>query len=151
MNSVNLIGRLARDPDLRYSPNGLAMTRMTLAVDKNLFGEKKQQAIQAGKPTADFISIVVFGKQAENAANYLAKGRQCAIQGRIQTGSFVDKDGNKRYTTDVVADRVEFIGSKGDSDSMPGKEASSDSSFFDGVDEDDQDIFQATDDGEIPF
>jgi len=151
MNSVNLIGRLTRDPDLRYSPSGLAMTRMTLAVDKNLYGEKKQQAIQAGKPTADFISIVVFGKSAENAANFLAKGRQCAVLGRIQTGSYVDKDGNKRYTTDVVADRVEFIGNKGDSGSMPGKEASSDSSFFDGVNEDDQDIFQATDDGEIPF
>lgn len=151
MNSVNLIGRLARDPDLRFSPSGLAMTRITLAVDKNLYGDKKKQAIEQGKPTADFISVVVFGKQAENAANYLAKGRQCAVLGRINTGSYVDKEGKKIYTTDVVADRVEFIGSKGDQGSMPGKKASMDSSFFDGVNEDDKDVFQAADDGEIPF
>ena len=113
MNSVVLIGRLARDPELRFVPaSGMAVARLTLAVDKDLFGEKKQQAISQGKPTADFINVTVFGKSAENCANYLAKGRQCAVHGRISTGSYTAQDGTKRYTTDVIADKVEFIGNK---------------------------------------
>lgn len=108
MNNVVLIGRLTRDPDLRFIPtSGMAVAKFALAVDKGLYGEKKQEAINQGKPTADFINITVFGKTAELCANYLSKGRQCAIQGRIQTGSYTTQTGEKRYTTDVIADRVE--------------------------------------------
>ncbi|MDD2495969.1 MAG: single-stranded DNA-binding protein [Tissierellia bacterium] len=153
MNSVVLIGRLARDPELRFVPaTGMAVTRLTLAVDKELFGEKKQQAISQGKPTADFINVTVFGKIAENCANYLAKGRQCAIHGRISTGSYTTQSGEKRYTTDVIADKVEFIGSKDQgSSSQQGKPVQPDSSYFDDFPDDDNDIFQPVDDEEIPF
>lgn len=103
MNSVVLIGRLARDPELRFTPqSSTAVAHMTLAVDRPaLKGEEKK---------ADFIRITAFGKQAETADRYLSKGRQVAIQGRIQTGSYKDKDGKMVYTTDIVAERVEFIG-----------------------------------------
>ena len=153
MNSVVLIGRLARDPELRFVPaTGMAVARLTLAVDKDLFGEKKQQAISQGKPTADFINITVFGKTAENCANYLAKGSQCAIHGRISTGSYTTQSGEKRYTTDVIADKVEFIGSKNQgSASQQGKPVQPDSSYFDDFPDEDNDIFQPVDDEEIPF
>ena len=153
MNNVVLIGRLARDPELKFVPaSGTAVTRLTLAVDKDLFGEKKQQAISQGKPTADFISVTVFGKQAENCANYLAKGSQCAIHGRISTGSFTTQSGEKRYTTDVIADKVEFIGAKGQAkSSQQGGEVQPDSSYFDNLPDDGEDIFNPVDDEEIPF
>lgn len=153
MNSVVLIGRLARDPELRFIPStGMAVTRLTLAVDKELFGEKKQQAISQGKPTADFINVTVFGKQAENSANYLTKGSQCAIHGRISTGSYTTQAGEKRYTTDIIADRVEFIGSgKGQSSPQQGKPVQPDSSFFGDFPDEDNDIFQPVDDEDIPF
>lgn len=153
MNSVVLIGRLARDPELRFVPaSGMAVTRLTLAVDKELFGEKKQQAISQGKPTADFINVTVFGKVAENCANYLAKGRQCAVHGRISTGSYTTQSGEKRYTTDVIADKVEFIGNKESGPvNQQGKSIQPDSSYFDDFPDDDNDIFQPVDDEEIPF
>lgn len=109
MNSVVLIGRLTRDPELRYLSTGMAVSRFSIAVDKDLSREKKQEFESKGQPTADFINIVVWGKQAENCANYLVKGRLVAIQGRIQTGSFTGQDGTKRYTTEVVAERVQFL------------------------------------------
>ena len=110
MNNVILIGRLTRDPELRYIPgSGQAVTKFSLAVDKGLSKDKKQEMESENKPTADFINIVVWGKQAENAANYLVKGRLVAIQGRLQSGSYDDKDGKKVYTTDVVASNVEFL------------------------------------------
>lgn len=112
MNNVALIGRLTRDPELRYTPNGYATVRFTLAVDRRLSREKRQEAEANNQPTADFISIVAWGKTAELVANYLSKGRQVAIEGRIQTGSY-ERDGQRVYTTDVVANTVEFIGSSG--------------------------------------
>jgi single-strand DNA-binding protein len=112
MNTVVLIGRLTRDPDLRYTPTGTAVAKMTLAVDRDMAKDKKAEAAQKGQPTADFIPVTVFGKQAENCANYLLKGRMCAVEGRIQTGSNTAQDGGKRYTLDVVARRIEFIGGK---------------------------------------
>ena len=129
MNNIVLIGRLARDPELKFIPaTGMAVTKFTLAVDKELFGERKQQAISQGKPTADFIGITVFGKQAENCANYLAKGSQAAVHGRISTGSYATKTGEKRYTTDVIADRIEFLnGSKKNKDEY----SNPDTTFFD--------------------
>lgn len=153
MNNVVLIGRLVKDPELRFIPaTGMAVATFTLAVDKGMFGEKKQQAISQGKPTADFIGITVFGKQAENCANYLAKGSQCAVQGRISTGSYTTQTGEKRYTTDVIADRVEFIGTgKGQNSSPQGRSVQPDSSFFNDFPDEDNDIFQPVDDEDIPF
>ena len=153
MNSVVLIGRLTRDPELRFIPStGMAVAKFALAVDKDLFGEKKQQAISQGKPTADFINITVFGKQAENCANFLAKGRQCAVRGRISTGSYTTQTGEKKYTFDVIADRVEFIGTKDQSSSpQQGKPVQPDSSFFNDFPDEDNDIFQPVDDEDIPF
>jgi single-strand DNA-binding protein len=113
MNSVVLIGRLTRDPELRFIPTtGTAVTSFTLAVDKDLFGDKKQEAISQGKPTADFIYVTVFGKAAENCANFMHKGSKCCVQGRINTNSYVDKNGEKQYKTGVTAERVEFLDPK---------------------------------------
>ncbi|OHW63102.1 single-stranded DNA-binding protein A [Andreesenia angusta] len=110
MNVSTIIGRLVRDPELKYLPNGgTSVTRMTVAVDRQMSKEKKQEAEGKGQPTCDFINIVVWGKQGENCSNYLKKGRNVAIQGRIQSGSYTAQDGTKRYTTDVVAERVQFI------------------------------------------
>ena len=100
MNNVVLIGRLTRDPELRYIPESQnAVATFTLAVDRP-FSKEKQ---------ADFIRITVFGKQAENCERLLAKGRLTAVQGRIQTGSYKNKEGVTVYTTDVIAERVEFL------------------------------------------
>lgn len=109
MNLVVLIGRLTRDPELKYLPNtGTAVTTFTLAVDKQLSKEKRQELEEKGEPTADFINIVVWGKQAENCANYLVKGRLVAIQGRIQSRSWETENG-RRYATEVVANQVQFL------------------------------------------
>jgi len=136
MNNVVLIGRLTRDPELRYIPgSGNAVTTFTLAVDKNLAKDKKQEMESKNEPTADFIRIVVWGKSAENCANYLAKGRLVAVNGRIQTGSYDDKDGKRIYTSDVVASNVEFL-----------EWADKQDSEFEGVEG-----FHDTDMGDIPF
>lgn len=122
MNNVALIGRLTRDPELRFiAGSGTAVAQFTLAVDKNLSKEKRQQFEQQNKPTADFIRIVTWGKQAENCANYLEKGRRVAIQGSISVTSYKSNTGETRYSTDVVASNVEFIdwGEKGKSHAKP--------------------------------
>ena len=137
MNSVVLIGRCSRDIDLRFIPStGLAVAKFNLAVDRGLYGEKKQEAEAKGQATADFINITVFGKSAENCANYLTKGKQCAIQGRISTGSYTTQTGEKRYTTEVIADKVEFLESKQVQAPHPA---------------DDDDIFEPVTDEDIPF
>lgn len=97
MNSVILIGRLAKDPDLKFTTNQKAVCKLVVAV--NRMGEG-----------ADFLPVTVFGKQAENVSNYLGKGSQVGIEGRIQTGSYTNNEGRKIYTTDVLASRVEFLG-----------------------------------------
>ena len=112
MNRVTLIGRLVRDPELRYTQSNQSVANFTLAVDKRMSREKKQEAESQNRPTADFIRINVWGPQAVNCERYLRKGSQCAVEGRIQTGSYQDKDGKMVYTTDVVADRVEFLESR---------------------------------------
>ncbi len=110
MNNVVLIGRLTRDPELRYIPvSGRAVANFTLAVDKGLSRDKRQELEAKNEPTADFIRITVWGNIAENCANYLAKGRLVGVQGRIQTGSYDDQQGNRRYTFEVVANSVEFL------------------------------------------
>lgn len=109
MNNVSLIGRTTRDPELRYIPNGTPISTFTLAVDRGLSKDKKTEMEAKGQPTADFIKIVVWGKQAENCANYLSKGKLVGITGKIQTGSYDDKDGKRVFTVDVVANNVHFL------------------------------------------
>ena len=107
LNNVVLIGRLTRDPELRYIPNtGTPVSTFSLAVDKQISREKKQKWNRKGQPTADFINIVVWEDRAENCANYLAKGRLTAVQGRIQSRTYDGKDGIRRYVTEVVAEKV---------------------------------------------
>ena len=103
MNSVELIGRLTRDPEVRYtSGSQTAVATFTIAIDR-------PQRQDGGEKQADFPRITVFGRQAETCEKYLKKGRMVAIQGRLQTGSYQNKNGDTVYTTDVVANRVEFI------------------------------------------
>lgn len=118
INSVILIGRNVREMDLKYLQNGTAVTRFTLAVDKNLSKDKKAELESKGENTADFISITAWGKQAEFAANYLGKGKKVAVQGRIQTGSY-EKDGQRIYTTDIVANNIEILEWKNDNSDIP--------------------------------
>lgn len=105
MNKVILIGRLTKDPELRYTSSNIATASFSLAVDRNFTN-------QNGEREADFINIVVWRKQAENCKNYLSKGSQVAVEGRIQTRSYDGQDGQKRYVTEVVADNVQFLGTK---------------------------------------
>lgn len=107
MNKVILMGRLTRDPEVRYSQGQepLAIARYTLAVDRRIRGNDNEQ-------TADFISCVSFGRVAEVAEKYFSRGTKIAITGRIQTGSYTNKDGKKVYTTEVVVEEQEFAESK---------------------------------------
>lgn len=110
MNSVFLIGRLTNAVELRYVPGtDNCYCRFTLAVDKGMSKEKKEEAKVNERPTADFINIIVWGRQAENCNKFLRKGKNVAIQGRLQSGSYTANDGTKRYVTEVLAGRVQFI------------------------------------------
>ncbi len=124
MNKVFLIGRLTRDPELRYTSDNTATARFSLAVDRNYSN-------QNGEREADFINIVVFGKQAENVQKYLTKGSQVAIDGRIQTGSY-EKDGVRRYTTDVIAQSVQFLDTRSSREGGVSNDDITPSSFSDG-------------------
>ncbi|MBN1042394.1 single-stranded DNA-binding protein [Clostridium botulinum] len=137
MNKVVLIGRLTKDPELKFTPGaGTAVTTLTLAVDK--YNSK------SGQKEADFVPVVVWGKQAESTANYMTKGSQMAISGRIQTRNYEAKDGTKRYVTEVVATEVQFLSKSNDSN---GGNTSS-SPFDDGNFEAD---ITPVDDGDMPF
>ncbi len=107
MNKVVLIGRLTKDPELRFTPgNGAAVTTVTIAIDR--YNSK------TGEREADFVPVVVWGKQAENLANYMTKGKRIAVSGRIQTRSYEGKDGKRVYVTEVVADQfggIQFLDS----------------------------------------
>lgn len=115
MNRVQLIGRLTRDPELRTTTSGLSVSSFSIAVDRRISREDRE----AGKQSADFINVVIFGKPAENLARYMSKGRQIAVEGRIQSRSYDAQDGSKRYVTEVIADNVEFLGSTSDSNNAP--------------------------------
>lgn len=106
MNKVFLIGRLTKDPELRYTSSNIPTASFSIAVNRNF-------ANQNGEREADFINIVVWRKQAENIKNYLSKGSQVAIDGRIQTRTYDAQDGSKRYVTEVVADNVQFLDTRG--------------------------------------
>ena len=135
MNQVVLIGRLCNDPELSYTQqNQTAVCKFTLAVDRM----KKDDG-------ADFIRITAWGKLAENCDRYLSKGRQAAVHGRIQTGSYTNKDGQKVYSTDVVAQNVEFLGGgSGESNQAPQQQAPQ-QSF------EPPEGFATIDDSDIPF
>ena len=102
MNRVCLMGRLTSKPELRYTTSNIACTNITIAIDRN-YGEEKK---------ADFINFVVWRKQAENVCKYLDKGSLVAIEGRLQQNSYEDRDGNRRYKLDVVADNIQFLNTK---------------------------------------
>lgn len=104
MNRVDLVGRLTRDPELRHTNSGMAVCQITLAINRNFSN-------QNGEREADFINVVVWGKQAENVSRYVTKGRLVGVDGRLQTRNYEDKDGKKVYVTEVVAANVEFLSS----------------------------------------
>ena len=139
MNKVVLVGRLTKDPELRFTPGtGMAVTTITLAVDG--WNSKTNQN------EADFIPVVIWGKRAESVVNYMNKGSQIAISGRIQTRSYDAKDGTKRYVTEVVADAfggVEFCGSKNNSSGNQNVNNNSYNNSYDDI--------TPVDDGDLPF
>ncbi len=108
MNKAILIGRLTRDPEVRYTQSGVAVCTFTLAVDRR-FARKDAND---GQPTADFIPIVAWRKLAEVCGNNLIKGRRISVEGRIQVRSYEAQDGSRRYVTEIVADEIEFLDSK---------------------------------------
>ena len=145
MNKFIGIGRLVRDPELKFTPANKAVCTFTLAIDRQLSRNKKEHAEANGWPTADFPRVNIWGKTAEHCNKYLRKGSQCAVVGSIQTGSYKDKDGKTVYTTEILAENVEFL-SKASSDSgySPQSKAQDDDFF-------DDDFTEIEDDGRIPF
>ena len=115
MNRVMLIGRLTAKPELRYTSSNLPYARFSVAVNRTFNNSQ-------GQRETDFINVVVWRKQAENVCNFLNKGSLVSVEGRLQTGSYDDKDGNKRYTMDVVADSVQFLESKSQSQNRTSNE-----------------------------
>lgn len=110
MNNVILIGRLIKDVELRYTQSSNATyARFTLAVDKGMSKDKKQEAEAKGQATADFISCVAWGTTAETLNRYTAKGKKILVYGSIETGSYTAQDGSKRYTTDILVNRAEIL------------------------------------------
>ena len=140
MNKAILVGRLTRDPEVRYSQgeNATAVARYTVAVDRRFKRD--------GEPTADFIPCVVFGRSAEFAEKYFRQGMRVSISGRIQTGSYTNKEGQRIYTTDVVAEDQEFAESKNaeSSGTYSNQPAPAPQSGNDG-------FMPAGDDSELPF
>ena len=106
MNKVFLIGRLSRDPELRHTTSGMPVCQINVAISRPVS--------QGGEPQTDFINVVVWNRQAENVARYLSKGRQIAIEGRIQTRNYDNNEGKRTYVTEVIASNVEFLGSAND-------------------------------------
>lgn len=111
LNNVTLVGRLTKDPELKYTPNGVAVCAFAIAVNRNFANQK-------GEKEADFINCVVWKKPAENMANYLSKGSQIGLTGRIQTRNYEGQDGKKIYITEVVAENISYLEPKGDGSSQ---------------------------------
>lgn len=134
LNRIILIGRLTRDPDLRYTPNGVATTAFTLAVDRTFTN-------QGGEREADFIPVVTWRQLAETCANYLRKGRLTAVEGRLQVRNYENNEGKRVYVTEVIADNVRFLesnrenqnGTKQNNNSDP---FNSDPSAYEKIDDD---------------
>ena len=130
LNNVIIMGRLTRDPELRRTQGGTAVTSFTMAVDRDFKS-------QSGEKETDFIDVVAWRNTGEFAAKYLAKGRMAAVEGRIQVRDWQDKDGNRRKSVEVVADNVYFADSKRDSKPQESR--------------DDQAFDEIEDDGDLPF
>ncbi|MBS4750234.1 single-stranded DNA-binding protein [Granulicatella sp. zg-ZJ] len=147
MNVVSLVGRLTRDVELRYTPSGTAYGRFTLAVNRRV---PNQQGVRE----ADFINCVIWNKAAENLANYTHKGSQIGIQGRIQTGSYDNQQGQKVYTTDVVVENFDFLETKASSEQRPAQQnnftAPSQNDFSLNNSQPDFETFDISDD-DLPF
>lgn len=143
MNKVILVGNLTRDPELITTTNGVSLCRFSLAVQRRFAGSD-------GEREADFINIVVWRAQADNCYKYLKKGSKCGVVGSLQTRSYDAQDGTKRYSTDVVADEVEFLSTKGTSNSEeisePAEAGSKSSGKNDVVNK-----FEPIDDDNLPF
>ena len=144
MNKVTLIGRLTKDPELKYTPGaGTAVTTFTIAVDRRFTKD--------GQKEADFIPVVVWGKQAESTAQYVTKGKLIGVAGRIQVRTYDAKDGSKRYVTEVIADEVQFLewgdGPRGGSGPKQGRnDVDSGNDFGSGFED-----MTPVDEGDIPF
>ena len=136
LNKVILIGRLTRDPELKYTPNGVAVAKFTLAVDRRQVKDREKEA--------DFIDIVVWQKQAENCANYLSKGKLAAVDGRLQLRSYDDSQGVRRKVAEVVAEQVKFLSPKESNQSNHSQSSSESSGSWGGSE------IQFNDD-DIPF
>lgn len=119
MNNVILMGRLTRNPELKYTGTNRAVVNFSIAVDKDLSREKRQEMESKNQPTADFINIVAWDRLAENINKFTEKGKRVLVTGRIQTGSYDDKDGKRVYTTDVYANNIEFIEWKDNNANIP--------------------------------
>jgi single-strand DNA-binding protein len=132
LNNVVIMGRLTRDPELRRTQSGTAVTSFTMAVDRDFKS-------QSGEKETDFIDVVAWRNTGEFAAKYLAKGRMAAVEGRIQVRDWQDKDGNRRKSVEVVADNVYFADSKRDSKPQESRTV------------DDQEFDEIEDDGDFPF
>ncbi|MDC3424369.1 single-stranded DNA-binding protein [Aquibacillus sp. 3ASR75-11] len=117
LNRVVLVGRLTRDPELRFTPNGVAVAKFTIAVNRPFSN-------QEGKREADFLNCVVWRRPAENLANYMKKGNLIGVDGRLQTRSFDGQDGKKVFVTEVVCDSVQFLESKGSGNDNQGSNQS---------------------------
>jgi single-strand DNA-binding protein len=130
LNKIIIMGRLTRDPELRRTQGGTAVTSFTMAVDRDFKS-------QSGEKETDFIDVVAWRNTGEFAAKYLAKGRMAAVEGRIQVRDWQDKDGNRRKSVEVVADNVYFADSKRDSKPQESR--------------DDQEFDEIEDDGDLPF
>lgn len=140
MNKIQLVGRLSKDPELTFTPgNGTAVTKFTLAVNRPQFDKSKSQE-------ADFINCVCFGKRAEAIGNYVQKGHRFGLSGRLQINKYVDKDGNNRWSTDVIVEDFEFLQDKGSNNNS---NASNQNEYKPPTDYG-EDI-TPVDDGDIPF
>jgi single-strand DNA-binding protein len=132
MNKVIIVGRLTKDPELKYTPgDGTAVCRFTVAINR-----------QFKKDETDFINCVAFGKTGETIAQYFTKGRQIALAGNIRTGSYQAQDGTKMYTTNVIIENFEFVGNNSNNQSTWSEQDNSDGSFED---------MTPVDDGDMPF
>ncbi|MBW5456581.1 MAG: single-stranded DNA-binding protein [Clostridium botulinum] len=135
MNKIQLVGRLTKDPELTFAPGtGTAVTKFTLAVNRPQFDKSKPQE-------ADFIPCVCFGKRAEAIANYVQKGHRFGLSGRLQINKYVDKEGNNRWSTDIVVEDFEFLQDKGSRNENQSNESSTNY----------EEELTPVDDGDIPF
>ncbi|TFB21118.1 single-stranded DNA-binding protein [Filobacillus milosensis] len=146
LNRVVLVGRLTKDPDLRYTPNGVAVANFTVAVNRPFSN-------QQGNREADFINCVIWRRQAENLANYMSKGSMIGVDGRIQTRNFEGQDGKRVFMTEVVAESVQFLESKGSSQGGQNAQRSMDSNTSNnqGPNNQNQGGFQQSQDEKNPF